>query len=116
MRQTANVQRVVAQQFAQQDWNRPDNQGYEPALLLAAVGRAAHSGGQTTLHLTPLHGKANILRPLIANIQAALRHVRAVAAQFKATDRWALMLHCIADKIAPVLGLFKPPTGLPATR
>jgi Transposase DDE domain group 1 len=27
MRQTANVQRLVAQQFARQDWSRPDNQG-----------------------------------------------------------------------------------------
>jgi hypothetical protein len=41
-------------------------------LQLAAVGRAAHGGGQTTLYLTPLHGKANIRKPLIANIHAAL--------------------------------------------
>jgi Transposase DDE domain len=27
MRQTANVQRLVAQQFARQDWSRPDSQG-----------------------------------------------------------------------------------------
>ena len=27
LRQTANVQRLVAQQFARQDWSRPDNQG-----------------------------------------------------------------------------------------
>ena len=31
-------------------------------LLLAAVGRATHSGGQTTLHLMPLHGKARQLK------------------------------------------------------
>ena len=84
-------------------------------LLLAAVGRAAHSGGQTTLYLTPLHGKANILKPLIANIHAALQHVRAAAEQFKAADRWALMLRYVSDRIAPTLGPFRPPTGLPAT-
>ena len=27
LRQTANVQRLVAQQFSRQDWSRPDNQG-----------------------------------------------------------------------------------------
>ena len=84
-------------------------------LLLAAVGRAAHSGGQTTLYLTPLHGKANILKPLIANIHAALQHVRAAAEQFKATDRWAVMLRYVSDKIAPTLGPIRSPTGLPAT-
>jgi hypothetical protein len=84
-------------------------------LLLAAVGRAAHSGGQTTLYLTPLHGKASILKLLIANIQAALQHVRAAAEQFKTTDRWTLMLRYVSDKIAPTLGPFRPPAGLPAT-
>ena len=27
LRQTANVQRLVAQQFSRQDWSRPDSQG-----------------------------------------------------------------------------------------
>ena len=84
-------------------------------LLLAAVGRAAHSGGQTTLYLTPLHGKANILKPLITNIHAALQHVKEAAEQFKATDRWALLLRYVSDKIAPTLGQFRHTTGLPAT-
>ena len=35
-------------------------------LLLAAVGRAIHSAGQTTLYLTPLHGNAALLKALIA--------------------------------------------------
>ena len=30
LRQTANVQRLVAQQFARQDWSRPDAQGGPP--------------------------------------------------------------------------------------
>ena len=37
LRQTTNVQRLVAQQFARQDWSRPDNQGcqmVEAQLLL----------------------------------------------------------------------------------
>lgn len=84
-------------------------------LLLAAVGRAAHSGGQTTLYLTPMHGKANLLKLLIANIHAALQHVKAAAEQFKSADRWGLLLRYVSDKIAPTLGSFRPPPGLPAT-
>lgn len=84
-------------------------------LLLAAVARATHSGGQTTLHLTPLHGKANLLKPLIANIHAALQHVKAAAEQFKAADRWAVLLRYVSDRIVPTLAPFKPTTWLPAT-
>jgi len=84
-------------------------------LLLAAVGRATHSGGQTTLYLTPLHGKANLLKVLIANIHAALQHVKAAAEQFKAVDRWATLLRYVSDRIAPSLPSFRPPPWLPTT-
>ncbi len=55
-------------------------------LLLAAVGKAASHAGQTTLYLTPMHGKASILKSLVANIRVALQHVRVTAEQFKTTD------------------------------
>lgn len=55
--------------------------------MLAAVGKAASHAGRTTLYLTLLHGKAHILKPLIANIRAALAHVRATAEQFKRRTR-----------------------------
>ena len=84
-------------------------------LLLAAVGRATHSSGQTTLYLTPLHGKAGLLKSLIANIHEALQHVKTAAEQFKATDRWAVLLRYVSQRIAPVIGPFRPPQGLPAT-
>jgi hypothetical protein len=71
-------------------------------LLLAAAGRATHSGGQTTLYLAPLHGKAKLLKPLIANIHAALQHVKAAAEQFKTADPWAVLLRYVSDKIAPM--------------
>ncbi|MCR4415793.1 MAG: MFS transporter, partial [Thermoguttaceae bacterium] len=54
-----------------------------PRPLAAAVGKAASHANQTTLYLTPLHGRADVLKRLIANIGAALRHVRAAAEQFK---------------------------------
>jgi hypothetical protein len=77
-------------------------------LLLAAVGRAAQSGGQTTLHLTPLHGKANLIKPLIANIHAALRYVKEAAEAIKSTDTWSLQLRYVSDKIVPMIGPFSP--------
>jgi hypothetical protein len=84
-------------------------------LLLAAVGRATNSSGQTTLHLTPMHGKVGLLKSLIASIHAALRHVRAAGEQIKKTDRWAVLLRFVSEKIAPVIGPFRPPEALPAT-
>ena len=54
-------------------------------------------------------------RKLIANIGAALQHVRAAVEQFKNLDRWGCLLRYISDSIAPVIGPPKPPQGLPAT-
>jgi Transposase DDE domain len=84
-------------------------------LLLAAVGKAASHAGQTTLYLTPLHAKADLLKSLVANISAALAHVRAAAEQFKTADPWTLLLRYVSDKIAPIIGPFTPPTALPAS-
>lgn len=84
-------------------------------LLLAAVGTAANHAGQTTLYLTPMHGKASMLKSLIANIRVALQYVKDSAEQFKSIDRWAVLLSYVSDKIAPVLGPFRPPDALPAS-
>jgi hypothetical protein len=84
-------------------------------LLLAAVGTAASHAGQTTLYLTPMHGKANILKSLIANIRAALQHVKHTAEQFKTADPWTTLVRYVSDKIAPTLGPSRPMDALPAT-
>lgn len=84
-------------------------------LLLAAVGKAASHAGQTTLYLTPLHGKADLLKSLVASIRAALRHVRVTAEQFGSGDPWATLLRYVSQKIAPAVGSFRPHNGLPAT-
>ena len=55
-----------------------------------------------------------MLRKLIANIGAALQHVRAAAEQFKDLDRWGCLLRYISDRIAPVIGPPKPTPGLQA--
>jgi hypothetical protein len=84
-------------------------------LLLAAVGKAANHAGQTTLYLTPVHGKTGVLKKLIANVGAALRHVRATAEQFSRLDRWATLLRYICERIAPVSGPPRAVLGVAAT-
>ena len=71
------------------------------ALLLAAVGRATRHAGQTTLYLTPMHAAKATLMLLIANIRAALSHVKTVAEQSPTADRWKTMLDYIVAKIIP---------------
>jgi len=84
-------------------------------LLLAAVGKAVNHANQTTLYLTPLHGKAQVLKRLLANIGAALQHVRAVAEQLAQPDRWALLLRYVSERIAPTIGPFRLAAALPAS-
>jgi hypothetical protein len=71
------------------------------ALLLAAVGRATQHAGQTTLYLTPMHAACTTLTTLIANIRAALIHVRTVAEQLPTVDRWKTLLDYIVARIIP---------------
>ena len=74
------------------------------------MGEAASHANQTTLY-----GRADTLRKLIANLGAALQHVRAAAEQFKNLNRWGCLPRYISDRIAPVIGPPKPVQGLPAT-
>jgi hypothetical protein len=69
------------------------------ALLLAAVGKATQHAGKTTLYLTPLHAANTSLMLLTANIRAALSHVRKVAEQPPAADRWKTLLDYIVPRI-----------------
>jgi hypothetical protein len=69
---------------------------------------------ENPIPLTPMHGKASILKSLIANIRAAWQHVRLTAGQFKTKDPSAVQMRDVSDKIAPTLGPFRPPDALPA--
>jgi hypothetical protein len=71
------------------------------ALLLAAVGRATKHAGQTTLYLTTMHASRTALMLLVANIRAALSHVKRVAEQSPTTDRWKTLLDYIVARIVP---------------
>lgn len=67
-----------------------------------ACTRASGCGSTgCALYLTPLHGRADILKRLIANIGAALQHVKAAAEQCKDLDRWACLLRSSATASPP---------------
>jgi Transposase DDE domain group 1 len=83
-------------------------------LLLAAVGRAASSGNQTTLYLTPMHAEAGLIKSMIANVHAAIQHVKAAAEQLPKLDRWATLLAYICQRIVGQIGLPAPPPTLSA--
>jgi Transposase DDE domain group 1 len=85
------------------------------ALLLAGVGRAVKHAGQTTLYLTPMHAAKDKLMALIANIRAALSHVRAVAEQLPATHRWTAFLNYVVAKITRPLPPWIPPAQIMET-
>lgn len=84
------------------------------ALLLARVGRVVKRAGQTTLYLTPMHAAKEKLVALIANIRAALSHVRAVVEQLPQTDRWKTFLDYAVAKITHSLPSWLPPARLSA--
>ena len=83
-------------------------------LLLAAVGRATSSGNQTTLYLTPMHAEAGLIKSMIANVHAALEHVKAAAEQLPKLDRWRTLLHYICQRILRHIDLPTPPPRLSA--
>jgi len=83
-------------------------------LLLAAVGRATSSGGQTMLHLTPMHAEAGLIKSMIANVQAAIQHVKCAAEQLPKLDRWATLLAYICQRIVGQTALPTPPPALAA--
>ena len=68
-------------------------------LLLAAVGRATSHAGQTTLYLTPMHAEADLIKSMIANVHAAIQHVRQAAEQLPKLDTWATLLAYICRRI-----------------
>ena len=83
-------------------------------LLLAAVGRTASHAGQTTLYLTPMHAEAGLIKSMIANVHAAVGHVRRAAEQLPGLDRWAELLRYICHRIIGPWALPIPPPALAA--
>jgi hypothetical protein len=69
--------------------------------LDADGGRATQHAGQTTLYLTPMHPARTTMMVLIANVRAAISHVRRVAEQLPTVDRWKTLLDYIVARIIP---------------
>ena len=84
-------------------------------LLLAAVGRATHSGGRTMLNLTPTHAEVGLIKTMIANIQAALAYVRRAAEQLPKLNRWHALVGYICERITGQTVLPTPPPALQGT-
>ena len=84
-------------------------------LLLAGVGRAVKHASQTTLYLTPMHAAKDKVMRLVANIRAALQHVRAIAEQLPKVDRWTTLLAYIVAKIIRPIMPGPPSVGLVAS-
>ena len=68
------------------------------------MGSAAHSGNQTTLYLTPMHAEAGLIKSMIANVHAAIRHVKVAAEQLPKLDRWRLLLAYICQSFVVQTG------------
>jgi hypothetical protein len=83
-------------------------------LLLAAVGRAVRGSGQTTLYLTPMHAEVGLIKSMIANVHAAIQHVKAAAEQLPRLDRWKILLDYICLRIVGPTALPTPPPALAA--
>ncbi len=79
-------------------------------LPLAVVGRAANSGNQATLYLTPMHAEASLIKSMIANVYAAIQHVKAAAEQLPKLDRWRALLAYTCQRIVRQIGLPTPPS------
>ena len=77
--------------------------------------RAANSGNQTTLYLTPMHADAGMIKAMLANVHAAIQHVKAAAEQLPKLDRWRTLLAYICQRIVGQIGLPIPPPTLSAT-
>ncbi|MGL6108920.1 MAG: IS1380 family transposase [Rubrivivax sp.] len=81
-------------------------------LLLAAVGRTVSHAGQTMLYLTPMHAEAGLIKSMIANVHAAISHVKRAAEQLPKLDQWATLVSYICLKIVGQFALPTPPPAL----
>jgi len=61
-------------------------------LLLTAIAKQTKHGGQTTLSITSLHGKANKAQHMLTSLAEFLAHIRSTAEQLSWEARWRLIL------------------------
>jgi hypothetical protein len=68
-------------------------------MLLAAVGKLTEHAGQKRILLSITHEAADLVKSLISNVRAGLKHILASAAQLPSGQRWRALVHYIVDKI-----------------
>jgi hypothetical protein len=56
-----------------------------------------------------MHAEAGLIKSMIANVHAALQHVRAAAEQLPKLGRWRVLLAYICQRIVGKIGLPIPP-------
>ena len=71
-------------------------------LLLSGVARLTQHAGQSRLVVTLMHGAADQIKTMIANVRKGLDVVLANAPQLNKPERWAALLRYIIDKIVAV--------------
>ena len=60
----------------------------------------------------PMQAEVGLIKSMIANVRAAIGHVRAAAQQLPTLDRWATLLAYICRRIVGQLNLPTPPPAL----
>lgn len=71
-------------------------------LLLSGVARLTQHAGQSRLVVTLMHGAADQIKTMIANVRRGLDVVLANAPQLTKPERWAALVRYIIDKIVAV--------------
>jgi hypothetical protein len=71
-------------------------------LLLSGVARLTQHAGQARLVVTLMHGAADQIKEMIANVRKGLDIVLANAPQLAKTERWAALVRYIIEKIVGV--------------
>jgi hypothetical protein len=61
-----------------------------------------------------MHAEAGLIKSMIANVHAAIQHVKQAAEQLPELDRWATLLAYICQHIVGQITLPTPPPALTA--
>jgi hypothetical protein len=59
-----------------------------------------------------MHAEVGLIKSMIANVHAAVAHVRRAAEQLPGLDRWRALLHYICQRIVGPPALPTPPPAL----
>lgn len=79
-------------------------------LLLHAIGRKTSHSNQSTLTVTSLHAEAATIQVAMKAVASFLGHIRSITEQFKAVDRWRLILRAVV-RAFPIKPAMKMPTA-----